>query len=374
MGIIIPVSVLSVVLFSFSVIIHEGRGGFPFLTNISDYELAERSLPNTPNEAMGQSIFWEDDNCIHMNTRDCLAKFFHGSTSQDIAIINLGMPYTVIHPLIDTFAWIKSSASAFRSHLTETFPGKVFRTSNAQMLKHVAHSTPLLQEIDHKALWPMWMPGSEKEDRMWYTIDQWAINEGRNHLYNDHVHYNGPLTHAMLHQVLNIVCPNMGLSREFMKTLSTKIIQVNKSHKLNQPQGTGEETKVTETLRKKHEPVTSVGEEEQLEYYVYDQSSHIHQVASACLEFLIIKDKIQLSETDISLVEKGSDFPAFLCNKKEKALIRPGSSRIVYLIENLAKHAFTSGQVFSSHGYSFENVQVIEDWAADLIPTGDDVV
>ena len=48
---------------------------------------------------------------------------------------------------------------------------------------------------------------------MWYTLDQWEINKGRQRLYNDHVHFVGPLTFAALTQMLNIVCPNGGSSR-----------------------------------------------------------------------------------------------------------------------------------------------------------------
>lgn len=67
--------------------------------------------------------------------------------------------------------------------------------------------TPWLEETN-KVLWELWKPGAESEDEMWYTIDQWAINEGRSNLYNDHLHYNGPLELAGLTQVLNELCPN----------------------------------------------------------------------------------------------------------------------------------------------------------------------
>lgn len=74
------------------------RGGFPYLTNVNSYDLYH--LPNTVNEATGEKTVWEDDNCIHMNTRDCLAKFFYGARKDDILIFTLGMPYAITHPKI----------------------------------------------------------------------------------------------------------------------------------------------------------------------------------------------------------------------------------------------------------------------------------
>ena len=44
----------------------------------------------------------------------------------------------------------------------------------------------------------------------WYCVDQWAINAGRSHLYNDAVHYARPLTNAGIQLPLNYVCPEMG--------------------------------------------------------------------------------------------------------------------------------------------------------------------
>ena len=70
------------------------------------------------------------------------------------------------------------------------------------------HVTNFLRKED-EMLWNAWKPSNYNDSlsNRWYIIDQWAINEFRGHLYNDHVHYVGNLTFATLHQVLNVMCP-----------------------------------------------------------------------------------------------------------------------------------------------------------------------
>jgi hypothetical protein len=158
-----------------------------------------------------------DDNCINHSTRECLAKFFHGSTERDILVFTLGMTYGQAmsgkepssSPGIDWEKWMLASAGAFRSHLAATFKGQIFRVTHGEFNSngYVAPKSPFLQKANI-ALWNVWQPGSE--DLPWYTVDQWPINQNRHYLYNDHVHFNGPLTHAAIHQILNELCPGGG--------------------------------------------------------------------------------------------------------------------------------------------------------------------
>lgn len=138
---------------------------------------------------------------------------FNESTPQDIVIFTAGMSYAGAklsgHPLshlLDSTGWLRSSASAFRAHLAATFPGQVFRVTMAQFKDHLAGYSHFLRQAD-QLLWGVFRPGSEEGRERWYTIDQWAINENRERMYNDHVHYVGKLTHATLQQVLNLLCP-----------------------------------------------------------------------------------------------------------------------------------------------------------------------
>ena len=167
--------------------------------------------------ADGDNPMWLDDNCINHNTKSCLEKFFSGATERDILIFTLGMTFGqdmndregIHNPSVDMAAWLLGSGSAFKGHLASTFPGQVFRTTLAEFNSagYVGPKSPNLKRAND-LLWQIWKPSSE--EKPWYTIDQWAINQNRHYLYNDHVHFNGPLTHAMLHQVLNELCPGGG--------------------------------------------------------------------------------------------------------------------------------------------------------------------
>jgi hypothetical protein len=43
-------------------------------------------------------------------------------------------------------------------------------------------------------------------DTQWSVVDQWGINQGREALYNDHVHFSGPLSQATWHIILSSLC------------------------------------------------------------------------------------------------------------------------------------------------------------------------
>jgi hypothetical protein len=158
-----------------------------------------------------------EDNCINEVTRDCFARFFHGSTERDILIFTLGMIFAMdfdgkepdLSPGIDYKAWLLSQAAAFKGHLAATFKGQVFRVTHGEFKtgSKLQPRTPNLQRTND-ALWEVWQP--DNSELPWYTIDQWPINQNRHNLYDDAVHFNGPLTHAMLHQVLNELCPGGG--------------------------------------------------------------------------------------------------------------------------------------------------------------------
>lgn len=160
---------------------------------------------------------WAEDNCINHDVRSCLARFFAGSTERDVLTFTLGMTYDLrptgeeptTNPGIDHAAWLTASAAAFKGHIAATFKGQVFRATMAEFNSngYVASRTPILGRVNN-LLQDIWKPGSE--DLPWYTIDQWPINKNRHYLYNDHVHFNGILTFALLHQVLNELCPGGG--------------------------------------------------------------------------------------------------------------------------------------------------------------------
>ena len=214
---------------------YHDRGGFPYFryqktTNgKTEWVTGRMSYENTTSKetqyyndiksanADGDNEFLVEDNCVNHETQSCLAKFFAGSTSRDVLMFTLGMSYKLRplgeepkhNPGVDQRAWLTASAGAFRAHLGATFKGQVFRSTMAEFNSnnYMAPKTPSLGRTNN-LLDDIWRPGSE--ELPWYTVDQWPINKNRHYLYNDQVHFNGPLTHALLHQVLNELCPGGG--------------------------------------------------------------------------------------------------------------------------------------------------------------------
>ncbi len=227
---------------------YEDRQGFPFYkwkevdATTGEERWITGKVPggNTPDFAANNpniADWWDDDNCIYSKTRTCFESFFEGSKENDILIFNLGLHYA--HPTLEQEAseppvrmgashnaslslnyreWLLSSAINVKSHIASTFKGQVFRTTmsrfNNQGTISFGGSTGnmrknyYLQNVND-VLWEAWKPGSEAKP--WYTIDQWAINKDREAtFYQDHIHFMGPLTFAMLHQVLNELCPGQG--------------------------------------------------------------------------------------------------------------------------------------------------------------------
>jgi len=224
------------------------RNGFPFYkwkevdgsTGEERWITGKSKGGNTPDFAAkspNNADWWDDDSCIYEVTRTCFAKFFEGSKEDDILIFNLGLKYAhptleqePDEPSVDVGAsqntslsinyreWLLSSAINVKSHISATFKGQVFRTTmsrfNNEGIVSFGGSTGNMRKQYYlknvnDVLWQAWKPGSE--EKPWYTIDTWAINKGREaQYYQDHIHHMGPLNFAMLHQVLNELCPTDG--------------------------------------------------------------------------------------------------------------------------------------------------------------------
>jgi hypothetical protein len=112
---------------------------------------------------------------------------------------------------VDTRAWLLSSLTNFKSNIDSIFPGVIFRTTISQLRpQHPASYLTQMFSRTNEAMLPICGPGHETKGRKGQTIDQWSINDKKLFFYNDHIHFNGILTHAMLHQVLNELCPGKG--------------------------------------------------------------------------------------------------------------------------------------------------------------------
>jgi len=311
------------------------RGGFSFIKNTN-----LTRLPPDPQAAIdmtnGSAKFWADDNCILQDTRKCLETFFSNSTKDDILIFTVGMPYAAdwSSSSIDYENWLRKSAIAFHQNIKDTFKGTVFRFTSSQTRDtkqwKLGFLTQYLKDVD-TLLWDLWK--SEKE---WYEIDQWAINENRDKFYNDHVHFNGPLTFATLHQVLNVMCPGNGISYG-NTTLSGKVI--------HHAQGN-----------------TS-------SFFLTDNEGCLHKMIGnmSCLQMLkSMKPTLVLTMLEIKKTCKGNDFKDICI---DKTLVK-GSSRSVYMIEGSKRREFQNSNIFISMGFEFDQVLSIDDWTLQQIPEG----
>lgn len=358
------------------------RSGFPFYNWTATSQLRGTSTKdiykNYPDKPTGADVtFWEEDNCINHNTRSCFKKFFEGSTERDILIFNLGGAYCSKHFME---SWLISSASAFRAHIAATFKGTVFHFTNAQTLKYFAYQTDCYRKVDD-ILWQVWYPLSVSDDdngvtttttppakalrganaidnnnnndnydsnvnnqvkthqhhEQWYTIDQWAINANRNHYYNDHIHYVGPLTHATLYQVLNRVCPNSGHDVTVKKTssnLQMHLITVSNSQSIT-------------------------------ESFVVDDAGYLYPITESCVELWGRVNHYPILPMTMNELETMTIRPPIsttandIC--QEDVLLRPGSQRQVYQLQQHRLIPLTYND-FISKGLDFANVKVIIDF------------
>ena len=145
----------------------------------------------------------------------------------------------------------------------------------------------------------------------WYLIDQWSINKQRDHLYNDHVHYVGPLTFATLHQILNIMCPKQGTlyKYSFINELNNKFIYFNKNFNKN-----------NENLSKNNEILSKNTEINETIYYYIDFHYKIHKINNNCIKLLnlnINNEKILINIKQFNEINENSlkinDFNDNLC-------------------------------------------------------------
>jgi hypothetical protein len=230
---------------------------------------------------------------------------------------------------------------------------------------------------------------------MWYTIDQWAINEGRDHLYNDHIHYSGKLTHATLFQVLNMICPQFGIDRDFMEAHANRIIYTGAYDHYNIyfADNGGYLHKFLETVNfivdpnKKAEAygngldgdkTMTAGRASSntcldlfLNMKIPNHHTDITNASSATPNFKHLEVIYDLPQADFQKFYKSdapdADIHATTCTDH---VIVKGSSRTVYLIENYQKRTFMSLHAFASRGFDFANLVPMHDWMLQLIPDG----
>eukprot|EP00601_Ochromonadales_sp_CCMP2298_P000692 CAMPEP_0173178542 /NCGR_PEP_ID=MMETSP1141-20130122/5599_1 /TAXON_ID=483371 /ORGANISM="non described non described, Strain CCMP2298" /LENGTH=248 /DNA_ID=CAMNT_0014101055 /DNA_START=477 /DNA_END=1220 /DNA_ORIENTATION=+ len=133
---------------------YEDRNGFPYFRYKVDgqWVTGRMSHNETGSQETGKSgncnlptcnnaaNFYEDDNCIHQETRSCLAHFFRDSKETDVLVFTLGMTYAFTNfdqePSnqigLDWTRWLTSSMTGFKEHLSATYKGQIFRPVMAE--------------------------------------------------------------------------------------------------------------------------------------------------------------------------------------------------------------------------------------------------
>ena len=356
------------------------RHGFPFYRQPNPDKNNTLVTGHLINALPGQGVtpdyfapgsMWADDNCISQLTRSCLEQFFSESKKEDILIFTLGMSYGLyseesdnMKSPVDTRSWLLASATNFKAHIAATFRGQTFRVTLAQLNKHgnVANMTPMMNEVN-KALWNLWRPGNEPMP--WYTIDQWAINENKDHLYNDHVHFNGKLTHAMLHQVLNELCPGGGLPGPVAwpnHNLKGKLVRVVPSDSFGREELYYVGATQEEDIGYLHKVLIQTAPEEK---------NNTNGSASVEVPFYLKnREQVKMSRAEANLVSE-AQLPMPILT--DGMVIKGTADKTVFLVKDNLRHAFPNGGIFMKLGFQFEEVKVIHQWIINMLPQGSDV-
>lgn len=336
---------------------YSSRGGFPYCKykTINDTYVTG-TLPgiNTPNECTHE-VYYDVDNCINSSTRVCLSNFFRGSTDTDILVFNVGMMYELAPEqelidlenagklgdrFVDKKAWLIASLTNFKAHIESTFHGYVFWQTLSTYHKkywHSSHNT-WLYEVNKIA--SQYFVGDV--EKKWYVVDQWAINQNRDHMYNDHVHFNGNLEQAALFQVLNTVCPgqgdnsvsaNMWPNMEYAATLVC--------------------TKTNGTSCYFGSETGSVQKLDGLPFYLKNVTPK------------------WVNDTMEGVMKTNLAAP----HVEDGMLVRKPTGQAIYLISNLTSRVFTNADVFIRLGYDFQSSKIVPIPASvfNLIPKGSDL-
>ena len=182
-------------------------------------------LPDTPVqllEFMGASHrFYENDGCIdHKSTRECLKSFFTNSTIHDVLIFTVGYSYAIpyhwkinyedLSRYLNMRHWLNASAQNFQNNVKNLFNGTIIRVTHADHKWGMERYNGILRSYE-QMLENIWETSNTNHtsdiNNRRYVIDQFAINQNRLHLYDDHMHFSEDLTRATVQQVLNILCP-----------------------------------------------------------------------------------------------------------------------------------------------------------------------
>jgi hypothetical protein len=144
----------------------------------------------------------------------CLQELLLGSQPGDVLLFYMGLHYAAYWAGLaesgkDVDSWFMSSATTWRASVAAHWHGRsedVFRIRLAshanQDPNSVNRTTRVFNYVPHINL----LMDEIFENTNWKVIDQWAINAGETGLYQDSVHFQGPLSQATWHVLLSQLC------------------------------------------------------------------------------------------------------------------------------------------------------------------------
>ena len=153
-----------------------------------------------------------------MPARRCLERILDSSKPGDILLFYMGLHYAFswlghleAQPPFPVDSWLIKSSNSWKESILSLWKGRhedVFRvrladhanadptkaSGTARVFDHVPHINDIMDMTF--------------ADMKWGVINQWAINQGQQKLYQDPVHFQGPLSQATWHVLLSSLCGN----------------------------------------------------------------------------------------------------------------------------------------------------------------------
>jgi len=165
----------------------------------------------------------------HATTLDCLRGALAGAARGDVLVFVMGLSYAKTRRAVmaagnqsadEWAAWLDDGLAEWRAAVAAAWkgaPDDVFRARLAHVrpwldggagLAPAARAEREAAQAAFAAAVPLVNAAMDRAFRAepWGIVDQWAINEGHDELYNDEVHFQGPLSRAAWSVVLNSLC------------------------------------------------------------------------------------------------------------------------------------------------------------------------
>lgn len=326
------------------------RGDFPYIKRPPGLLNQTFADPNEACRNYSDNTFWPYDSCVAKDsTESCVANFLNESTPNDVLIFNIGQSYASPSRIVDVHAWLRASAKVWRHTVSSSFPGKVFHIVPPELHNDWVYRNEINKELND-IMWQEWGVGHE-ETKHWVTVDQLAINEGRERLYNDRIHYAGLLTDASVQMMLNHLCPNLGSKVDYFPELPLQRELANRIFYVRNSSAS---------------------------YYFIDGSLMVHPFTlpyTSNISCYHIKSLWNVSHNNplshfkfggeidarvIDMLEIGQELPDKLC--QQDSLVREAGSRSVYAMIDGELVLITSAQDMIRRKYSFDDVVSIYAW------------